>query len=387
MRKKQFEKVCKKRFERKKSNIFRGMALGLSTVLCLGMLAGCGGAGKQSGDSVRYATSNAGAAYANSESYSKKSYTDSAVAEYDNEALWSEGENYENPTADSVNKNMEQTSASKRKLIKNVNMNVETQEFDQLMSNLENRIKELGGYIQNMESYNGSKYGNSSYYRNSRRNASLTIRIPQQKLDEFVGSVSDLANVVNRSESVNDVTLQYVDMQSHKESLLVEQKRLLELLDRAENLEDIITLENRLTNVRYQIESMESSLRTFDDQVDYSTVYLKIDEVEIYTPVVVEEKNAWQRMSEGFMDSLVSVKDGFVEFFIWFIVNIPYLLIWAIVITVFVVFFRRVILKKGGKRKKARKALETKEQTNDMMQENANIKTSGEESANTDNKQ
>ena len=75
------------------------------------------------------------------------------------------------------------------------------------------------------------------------------------------------------------------------------------------------------------------------------------------------------------------------EFFIWFIVNIPYLLIWAIVITVFVVFFRRVILKKGGKRKKARKALETKEQTNDMMQENANVKTSGEESANTDNKQ
>ena len=184
----------------------------------------------------------------------------------------------------------------------------------------------------------------------------MTLRIPQQSLDEFIGSISDLANVVSRSESVNDVTLQYVDMQSHKESLQVEQKRLLELLEQADDLEDIITLEDRLTKVRYQIESMESSLRTFDDQVDYSTVYLRIDEVKIYTVVEEEEETVWERMTHGFMDSLEDVKDGFVNFGVWFVVNIPYLIIWAVVITVICLVLRRITKGKKGKGlKKSRK--------------------------------
>ena len=184
----------------------------------------------------------------------------------------------------------------------------------------------------------------------------MTLRIPQQSLDEFIGSISNLANVVSRSESVNDVTLQYVDMQSHKESLQVEQKRLLELLEQADDLEDIITLEDRLTKVRYQIESMESSLRTFDDQVDYSTVYLRIDEVKIYTVVEEEEETVWERMAHGFMDSLEDVKDGFVNFGVWFVVNIPYLIIWAVVITVICLVLRRITKGKKGKGlKKSRK--------------------------------
>ena len=238
------------------------------------------------------------------------------------------------------------------KLIKTVNMNVETQEYETLMANLQERVKELGGYVQNMESHNGSAYS----YSRTKKYANLTIRIPQQKLDEFVGSVSDLANVVSRSESVDDVTLQYVDMQSHKESLQVEQARLLELLERAESLEDIITLENRLTSVRYQIESMESSLRTFDDQVDYSTVYLRVDEVQVFTVVEEEEETVWERMVNGFKDSLTDVKDGFVDFGVWFVVNIPYLVIWAVVITIAILIFKKIRKKKGSAEKKEKKA-------------------------------
>ena len=108
----------------------------------------------------------------------------------------------------------------------------------------------------------------------------MTVRIPAQQLDAFLSSVSEVSNVISRNDSVSDVTLQYVDMESHKKALTAEQDRLLELLEQAESVEDIITIESRLSDVRYQIESMESQLRTLQNQVSYSTVYLDIQEVE-----------------------------------------------------------------------------------------------------------
>ena len=69
------------------------------------------------------------------------------------------------------------------------------------------------------------------------------------------------------------MTLQYVDLESHKKALTTEQDRLIELMEQAETVEDIITIEGRLSEVRYQLESMESQLRTYDNKIDYSTVY------------------------------------------------------------------------------------------------------------------
>ena len=225
-----------------------------------------------------------------------------------------------------------QTVVNDRKLIKTVDMNVETREYDKLMSTIQEQVKELGGYIESMNTYNGSRY----YDYNPTRNADMTLRIPKDKLDSFLNTMSEISNVVRRSDNVEDVTLAYVDLESHKEALRTEQNRLLQLLERAESIEDIITIEQRLSDVRYQLESMESQLRTYDNQVDYSTVYLSIEEVEIFTPV--EEETVWERISGGFMESLDNIGNGFVEFGIWFIIHIPYLVLWAVFVTVFVLF-------------------------------------------------
>lgn len=243
-------------------------------------------------------------------------------------------------------------AATERKLIKNVDMNVETREYDKLLAAVENKVTELGGYIESLDAYNGSSYYN---YR-STRNANMTIRIPKDRLEEFLNTVSDLGNVTSRSENVQDVTLTYVDLQSHRDALRTEQERLLQLLEQAESIEDIITIEQRLSDVRYQLESMESQLRSYDNQVDYSTVYLYIDEVEVYTPV--EEETTWERISAGFMDSLKSIGIGIKEAAIWFVINIPYLVIWVIVIAVIV-----LILKKIRKRTKRIRAEEQKKFT------------------------
>lgn len=236
-----------------------------------------------------------------------------------------------------------------RKLIKNVNMNVETEQFDVLLPNLQNRVTALGGYIEDMSSYSRNDNYSSDYIGTKYlRYASITARIPKQNLDTFLNEVGEQSNVVSRSESVTDVTLQYVDLESHKKALTTEQNRLIELMEQAQTVEDIITIEGRLSEVRYQIESMESQLRTYDNKIDYSTVYLSIDEVERYTPT--EEITTGERIRTGFMDSVKGVGRGFRNFGIWFVVNLPYLVVWAVIIVI-VILLVRMIIKKIAKRR------------------------------------
>lgn len=222
-----------------------------------------------------------------------------------------------------------------RKLIKTVELEVETKEFEQTMSALETQIQELGGYVESMDTYNGSSY--SGYSAN--RSAHLTVRIPGEKLSGFLKTMADIGNIVRRYDNVEDVTLSYVDMESRRNTLRTEQSRLLEFLDKAETIEEIITIEQRLSEVRYQLESMESQLRTIDNLVDYSTVELSISEVKELTPV--EEPTVWERISEGFGESLLSIGHGTLEFGIWFLVHIPYLVIWGVIITAIVLIIRR----------------------------------------------
>ncbi len=129
----------------------------------------------------------------------------------------------------------------------------------------------------------------------------------------------------------------------------------MELIAEAEYLEDILTIEERLTNVRYQLESMESQLRTYDNKINYSTVYLSISEVMEFTPVA--EETVWQRIKGGFSESLQDIGEGFLNFGVWFLVNIPYFILWIIIIVV-IIFVIKGLKKvfKSGKKKKNRSA-------------------------------
>ncbi len=248
-------------------------------------------------------------------------------------AAESESKNYDSGDIQ-VQESDAASQTSDRKLIRTVNMSVETTEFDSVMETLEQRIRDLGGYIECMETYNGSVY--SSYHSN--RSASMTARIPAGQLNGFLGEVFEIGNVTRRSENVQDVTLDYVDMASHKKTLQAEHDRLLELMEKAESIEDIITIEQRLSNVRYQIESMEAQLRTYDNKVDYSTVYLDVSEVKELTPV--HEETLWERISGGFMEDLEGIGNGALEIMVWLLVHIPTLVLWAVIIVLFIFWVR-----------------------------------------------
>lgn len=326
-----------------------GAAL-LAAAMVLGLLVtGCGA-------SEKGAAASSGAAM-DQAVYEDMGYTDGDVS-LRNEAASEEAA--EVTAEDAGTADIPKVQDSQRKLIKNVDLEVETEAFDGLLETVERKTESLGGYVEARYSYYGSS---RNEYNN--KNANLTIRIPAEKLNEFLSDVSENGNIISQNESVTDVTLQYVDMESHKKALQAEQERLLELLDQAETVEDIITIESRLSEVRYQIESMESQLRTMDNQVSYSTVYLYIKEVARLTNVA--EQTTWEKIKTGFADSLYHVGEGLKEFGIGFVIRIPYLVVWAVVLGV-IALLVWLILK--GKKKRALKKQQKKEAKQQKEKEN-----------------
>lgn len=231
-----------------------------------------------------------------------------------------------------------------RKWIITVNMSAETEDLDSLMETLNGKISGLGGYVEDQDSYNGSMYSSRRY-----RSASLTVRIPAERVDEFTEEMSGIANVVSTNLSREDITLSYVATESRVKALQTEEARLLELMEQAETMADLLEIESRLTDVRYELENRASQLRLYDNQVDYATIYLSIDEVQEYTPV--EEPTVWERISGGFVSSIKGVGNGLLDLLVWVLAKSPYLVILGGV-TVGVV----VLIKKRRARKAAKKA-------------------------------
>ncbi len=239
---------------------------------------------------------------------------------------------------------LENTVASNRKLIRRVNLSVETQEFTETTDFIEQKVMELGGYMESSEIYAGN------YYSSSSRNAHYVVRVPVDKLDELINEVSKNANITRKSESATDVTLSYVDTKSRKEAYEVEYERLMALLEKAEDIETIVALEGRLTDVRYEIQGLESQLRTYDNLVDYATIQIELSEVVIYTPAEPEQKTDLQRMTEGFVHSLKNIGNDCKEFVIDFVIALPYLVIWTIIIGIVILIIRKI--RKRRKHKK-----------------------------------
>lgn len=260
-------------------------------------------------------------------------------------AMTDTSESYDNNTLSQTadNSNGEEESTDERKIIKTVDISLETLEFDKLISDIQALTDEYDGYIEN-----SSVHGNSSYNDSKRdyKSASMTLRIPNDKVDEFCQKISEESNVLHRNDSTEDVTLNYIDTESKKKSLELQQERLLELLENAESLEEIITLEQRLSDVRYELESVQSQLNYMDNKVDYSTVNLDISETVKYT---VTSKGFFERITEGWSKNITNIVNGTVNLTILFIINIPYFLIMAIPVIITLI----VIKIQSSKKRKA----------------------------------
>lgn len=204
-----------------------------------------------------------------------------------------------------------------RKWVITMNIDAETEDLDNALEAINAQILALNGYIEDQYIRNGN------YYSSSSRTATLTVRIPAEHVDAFVQEVSGCTHVVTSSRTVTDITLSYTDTETRIEALRAEEARLLELMGMAENMDDLLTIEARLTEVRYELERYSSQLRRFDNQVDYATITLDIDEVRKYTPA--EPPTFWEQIGSGFVQSLKDLVQNLSDILIFIIVNLPHL--------------------------------------------------------------
>lgn len=232
------------------------------------------------------------------------------------------------PETEALNKETANTPAAlpvNQKLIRKIWLEAETENMDTLLTSVEQRITELEGYVEGRQVRNGSAYSGKRY-----RYAELTIRIPADKLDSFVDNVSEHSNITDTRETTEDVTLSYVESESRVIALETEQTRLLELLAEARNMDDILRIESRLTDIRAQLEKAKSQLRVYDNMVNYGTVYLNITEVTEYTPVT-EPETVWERMGAGLKESWKDMVKGLGDTLVFIVAALPHLLPLAVI--------------------------------------------------------
>ncbi|HHU22203.1 MAG TPA: DUF4349 domain-containing protein [Clostridiales bacterium] len=173
------------------------------------------------------------------------------------------------------------TATISQKLIYTLDLSIETLDYEASIRSIEELTKEYGGYIEY------ANVDNNRIRENDLRTASFTLRIPAESLDDFEKSCGNIGGIFNRSRRTENATAAYIDLTARLENYRVEEETLRQLLTQAKDIDTIIALNTRLTEVRYQIESIESSLRNIDSLVSYSTVNIHL--YEVIKPTAVED--------------------------------------------------------------------------------------------------
>lgn len=212
------------------------------------------------------------------------------------------------------------------KVITNVYISLETIEFGSTTDNLNEIINKNKGYIED-SSISHNNYINNRIYKY----AQYTIRVPKESVDSFIKEISSIGNVVSQNTSKQDITKQYYDTESRLNVLKIKEERILTLLEKAEKIEDIIAIENQLSEIIYQKESLTKSILDMDEKVSYSTVSINISEVEKLTSGVTTETTFGTKIANAFRDSVYFFKVVLEKFLITFIYILPYFLIIGVI--------------------------------------------------------
>ena len=309
----------------------------ITSMLAISILAGCG----SGNHSAKYDSA------ASSDYYAETAEEAMDWSDYDDI-----GAEYNESPAEEVSESAQETKKTDRKLIRTVNMDVETYNFTDLVGKIKTKTEGMGGYIES-----SSVYGDEDKHN---RYASFTLRVPAASADSLIETIEGGSNITSQSESVEDVTLTYVDIKSKKESLQVEYDRLEELLKDADSIDELIYIEERLAQVRYEIQSIEAQLRTYDNKVDYTTIYLSVEEVTEYTEPEIVDPTYGERLSKALKNAFTNIWEGLQNFSIFILVAIPYLIILAIPALIIFFIVRAIVRKNNEKAAKLQAEYEVK---------------------------
>ncbi|MCL2494315.1 MAG: DUF4349 domain-containing protein [Oscillospiraceae bacterium] len=298
------------------------VSIALSALLLVGLFAACGASGSAAPESSGYLSFDASGML-------QKAAAESQLRDGD----------YSNVYVTNMASVMGGGEVERgRFVIARANVTIQTKAYDAFTAALKAGLKAMGGYT---DAYNEWNF-------DSDRRADITARVPSEKLDAFLDSLEQNGTIMSRSVTTNDVTDEMIETGSKKEALIAEEKALLAILEKATTVEDIIRVQDRLSNVRADLESYSRRLQSLQNQVNYSTVSISVSEVNrITTPT----QRFGVLASSNFLASLRDVGSGLRNFALWFISAIPWLVLLAVPAALLVWIVRRV--RKNRKAKKA----------------------------------
>ena len=251
---------------------------------------------------------------------------------------------YEKPAAtQSVTDGLLQP-ADNRKMIRNASMSLETEQYDESVAAIRQQIEICQGYIENSSASGNAKSGG--------RWLELTVRVPAERLEDFMAASSGFGVLQNSNIWQEDVTMSYTDMETRLATLNTKKDRLLAMLEKATKMSDIIELENALSETIYEIESYSSSLNRLDNRIAYSTVNITLREVYKATTVPQVPKSLGERISQEFKDSMEGLGEFGEDLLVFLVGALPVIVILAILVVVI------ILICKGAAKRRRRKNAE-----------------------------
>lgn len=241
----------------------------------------------------------------------------------------------------------QETMPAAEKIIYSGSATVETRKFDAAVSGLVKLVSDSGGFVEN-SSVSGASYDETGEQRGY-RSAQYTVRVPAEKFKSVSDSLKTLGNVTQTNTQAENITMQYTDAAAHLDALKTQETRLLELLAKAQSMDDILKIEDQLSNVRYQIESLTSQLKNWDNEVSYSTLNVLINEVAYYSKDGANSADYGKQLGEAFVQSLYGVGRFFKAALKFLVGAVPVLAVLAGVSVLIVWIVRKTKKRKSEK--------------------------------------
>ena len=194
--------------------------------------------------------------------------------------------NYQQPTENT-------TPQDKRMIIRTGTMSIENDSFDETELKAKEIAKNLGGFITN---------STAQVNQSGKKQGTLTIRVQADKYDALLAELAKTGKVMNQNITGRDVTEEYVDAEARLKTQRELETRLLQLLaEKTANLTAVVEVEQKLANVRENIEKTEGRMRMLKDQASFSTITLSI-----YEPAILNTSSGgfFYELERGFEKGL-----------------------------------------------------------------------------------
>ena len=221
------------------------------------------------------------------------------------------------------------SSTSSSKIIYTANLTLESKDYDSAREALDEALAAADGYLESSSEYTN---GDSS------RSIDLTLRIPEENYDSFLAAAAQAGNVTCKTQQAEDVTTQYMDVEARLSNLEAQRSRLQELEAQADNLSDLIEIESSLSDVQYQIESWQSQLDWYSQQVEQCTVYVTLNEVTTYSP---ETESFGARLAAALGNGWQAFISGLQQLAVGILYHLPALVLLGAAVAAGVLWYRR----------------------------------------------